>query len=142
MNLKTKELDNAEIMRRIAGYHNLKVEKATAIVKKFPFLYTALLLILAPFEVWMSLKWSEALGLLVFTSVPSMWLCWKLYKILKMCPWHRTQCFVTLLPIMIPLCRIFNPELNVAWVWSGISIILIVSLVNCYKTFIRPTRRG
>lgn len=116
-------------LRRIAG---------TA--KPYPFLYTLLLLVLSPLEAWLSLHWAEALGLLTFTSVPSAWLCVWLSYPLRLCNWYRAQCLVMLLPVAIPLCRIFCPTLDIVWVWIGIVAVLIASLVNCYKTFIRPTR--
>ena len=115
--------------------------KVYVTIKTYPFLYTLLLLILSPLEAWLSLSWAEALGLLTFTSVPSVWMCVKLSYPLKLCNWYRAQCFVTLLPLSIPLCRIFCPTLNIAWVWGGVAFILVASLVNCYKTFIRPMRK-
>lgn len=115
--------------------------KVIATLKTYPFLYTALLLVLSPLEAWLSLEWSEALGLLAFTSVPSAMLCARLSFPLGFCNWYRAQCFVILLPLVIPMCRIFRPQLDMLWVWGGIAAILGASLVNCYKTFVRPTRR-
>lgn len=110
-------------------------------VKTFPFLYTALLLLLSPLEAWLSLRWSEVLGLLTFTSMPSVWLCWRLSRAVKLCPWHRVQCFIMLLPLFIPLCRILKPEVGILWVWCGVAVLLIASLINCYFVFIKPTAR-
>lgn len=113
--------------------------KAYATIKTFPFVYTALLLVISPFEAWLSLKWSELLGLLASTSVPSVWLCWKLSKAVRLCPWHRAQCIIMLLPLSIPLCRILIPEFDVVWVWIGVSSLLIVSLTNAYFVFVKPS---
>lgn len=112
--------------------------KAYVTVKTFPFVYTAVLLFLCPFETWLSLRWAEALGLLVFACAPSVWLCWRLSKAVKLCPWHRAQCFIMLFPLAIPLCRIFWPEANIVWLWSGVTVILFASLVNAYLVFVRP----
>ncbi len=122
---------------RRSGYR-----KAYVTVKTYPFVMTAFLLALSPLEAWLSLPWAEALGLLTFASVPSAWLCARLSFPLRLCNWYRAQCLVMLLPQSIPLCRIFCPEMGVFWAWIGVVVILIASLVNCYRTFIRPTRRG
>ncbi|MBD5223870.1 MAG: hypothetical protein HDS71_07475 [Bacteroidales bacterium] len=112
--------------------------KAFVTIKTFPFIYTALLLVVSPFEAWLSLKWAELLGLFFFTSVPSVWLCWRLSKAIKLCPWHRAQCFIMLLPLAIPLCRIFMPDCVIS-VWIGVAILLMASLVNAYFVFIKPS---
>ncbi len=130
-------LDEAEVMQRIKSYYEHKIKKTTDIVKRYPFIYTLLLLVLSPFEAWLSIPWAEALGLLTFTSVPSAWLCWKLSYPLKLCNWYRVQCFVMLLPLSIPLCRIFYPGLDVALVWVGVFIVLLVSLVSARIVLIK-----
>ena len=111
--------------------------KAYVTIKTFPFIYTALLLVINPFEAWLSLKWAELIGLFFFTSVPSVWLCWRLSKAVKLCFWHRAQCFIMLLPLAIPVCRIFVPG-SVISVWVAISALLITSLVNAYFVFVKP----
>lgn len=113
--------------------------KAYVTIKTFPFIYTAALLIVSPLEAWLSLRWAELIGLFIFTSVPSVWLCWRLSKAVKLCPWHRAQCFIILLPLAIPFCRILLPQLEVVWVWMGISVVLIASLVNTYFVFVKQS---
>ena len=117
------------------------LRKVSKTVKTFPFLYTALLLLLNPLEARLSLQWSVVLGLLTFTSLPSVWLCWKLSRAVKLCPWHRVQCFIMLLPLTIPFCRILKPEVNILWIWCGIVVLLTASLVNAYFVFVKPTVR-
>lgn len=117
------------------------LRSVTKTIKTFPFIYTAALLVLSPFEAWLSLRWAELLGLLTFTCVPSAWLCWRLSKAVKLCPWHRAQCVVMLLPLSIPIFRILWPEVSVIWVWFGVVVLLLASLVNCYFVFIRPSAR-
>lgn len=124
--------------KAVEGYRKLY-----AAVKTYPFIYTFLLLALSPFEAWLPLPWAEAIGLLAFTSVPSALLCRRLSRAVFLCPWHRAQCAVMLLPAAIPLCRIFIPGLNVAWVWGGVSVLLLASVVNAYMVFVKPAaRRG
>lgn len=115
--------------------------KARHTIKTFPFVYTAVLLVLSPLETWMSLRWAELLALFFFTSVPSVWLCWRLSRAVRLCPWHRAQCFVMLLPLAIPLCRILCPDADVVLLWIGVSVILVASLVNCYLVFVKPTTK-
>lgn len=115
--------------------------KARHTIKTFPFIYTAVLLVLSQLETWLSLRWAEVLALLFSTSIPTTWLCWRLSKAVGLCPWHRAQCLIMLLPLAIPLCRILCPEVNIVWLWVGVSIILIASLVNCYLVFVKPSVR-
>lgn len=119
----------------------LILRKVTRTVKIFPFVYTALLLALSPFEAWLSLKLAQIIGLLTFTAIPSVWLCWRLSKAIRLCHWHRAQCLLTLLPMAIPLCRILCANLSIVYVWSGIAIILIASLINCYLVFIKTQQK-
>ena len=114
--------------------------KAYFAIKVFPFIYTAVLLLLCPFEAFLSLRLAELLGLFIFTSVPSTILCLILSYAVKLCPWHRAQCVIMLLPLAIPVCRLFWPS-YVFLVWVGVSVILLVSLVNCYFVFIKPSVR-
>lgn len=115
--------------------------QAYATIKTFPFIYTAVLLVVSPLEAFLSLRWAELLGLFFFTSVPSAWLCWRLSKEVKLCPWHRAQCAIMLLPLAIPVCRIFV-QCCVILVWGGISILLFASLINAYFVFVRPSVRN
>lgn len=115
--------------------------KAFVTIKTFPFIYTALLLLISPFEAWLSLRWAELLGLFFFTSMPSVWLCWRLSRAVKLCPWHRAQCVIMLVPLSIPLCRIFWPG-SVILVWIAVAVLLLASLVNAYFVFIKPSVRS
>lgn len=113
--------------------------KAYVTIKTFPFIYTVTLLVLSPLEAWMSLRCAEVLALLTCTSIPTAWLCWRLSKVVKLCPWHRAQCFLMLLPLSIPLCRMFLPEINIFWVLAGVAVLLTASLINAYFVFIKPS---
>lgn len=113
--------------------------KTYVTIKTFPFIYTAVLLVLSPLEAWMQLRCAELLALLTTTSVPTVWLFWRLSRTVKLCAWHRVQCLIIILPLAIPLCRILSPKFNVVWLWVGVSIILIASLVNGYLVFVKPS---
>lgn len=115
--------------------------KAYVTIKTFPFIYTALLLVVCPFEAFLSLRWAELLALFFYTSVPSTILCVVLSYAVKLCPWHRVQCFIMLLPLSMPLCRMFWPD-YVILVWIGVSVLFLASLVNAYFVFIKPGVRG
>ena len=115
--------------------------KAFVTIKLFPFIYTFALLVVSPLEAWLSLRWAELLGLIVFTSVPSVILCMILSYAVKLCPWHRAQCIVMLLPLAIPICRIFMPDC-VIFVWGAVSVLLLISLANAYFVFVKPSVRG
>lgn len=110
-------------------------------VKTYPFIHTLALLLLSPFAAWLPVHWAVILGLLAFTSVPTAILCWRLSYAVSLCPWHRAQCAVMLLPAAIPACRISMTGLNVAWVWGGVSALLLASLVNAYMVFVKPAVR-
>lgn len=115
--------------------------KVFVTIKTFPFIYSAVLFMLCPLEAWLSLRWAELIGLFFCTSVPSVLLCWRLSKAVKLCPWHRAQCFVILLPLLIPSCRILWPDIDIIWLWGGVSTLLCLSLVNAYFVFIKPSVR-
>lgn len=115
--------------------------KAYYAIKVYPFIYTAVLLVVSPFEAFLSLRWAELLALFFFTSAPSTILCVVLSYAVKLCPWHRAQCFIMLLPLAIPVCRILWPGCVIS-VWVAIYAILIASLVNAYFVFIKPSVRG
>lgn len=112
--------------------------KAYVAIKLYPFIYTAVLMFLCPFELFLSLQWAELLALFLFTSLPSVCLLLRLSNVVKLCPCHRAQCVIMLLPLAIPLCRIFWPGC-VILVWGAISLLLIASLVNAYVVFIKPS---
>lgn len=128
-----------EILNRVKSYQDAKLNRVTKTIKIFPFVYTLALLVLSPLEAWLTLKWAEVLGLLVFTSVPSAWLCWRLSNIVGLCRWYRAQCVFMLSPVAIPLFRICNNGGEVVWVWIGVVALLAVSLVNCYFVFVKPS---
>lgn len=115
--------------------------KTRAAIQTFPFIYTAVLLAVSPLEAWLSLRWAELIGLLFFTSVPSVCLLWRLSLTLWLCRWHRAQCLAMLLPLSIPLCRIFWPDAGAVWVWGAVTVILMASLVNAYFVFVKPKAR-
>lgn len=116
--------------------------KARAAIQTFPFFYTAVLLVVSPLEAWLSLRWAELIGLLFFTSVPTVCLLWRLSLTLWLCRWYRAQCLTMLLPLSITLCRIFWPEAGAVWVWGAVTVILMASLVNAYFVFVKPKARG
>lgn len=115
--------------------------KVYVTIKIYPFIYTVVLLIICPLEAWMTLKWAEVLALLTSTSIPTFWLYWRLSKAVELCLWHRTQCFIMLLSLTIPLCRIIMPDVSIFWVWGGVTVLLVASLVNTYFVFVRPSHR-
>lgn len=113
----------------MAGQKQIEtLRKVTDIVRPFPFVYTIALLAVCLSEKWLSLKCTEVVELLTFTSVPAAILCWWLSKIIKLCVWYRLQCFVMVLPLAIPICRILWPEFGYAWI--GAVVILSLSIVN------------
>lgn len=114
--------------------------KTFFIIKVSPFIYIAVLLILSPFEAFLSLRWAQLLALFISTSVPSTILCLILSYAVKLCPWHRAQCFFMLLPLLIPICRIVWPCCVIP-IWIGVSVLFSASLVNAYFVFVKPSVR-
>lgn len=113
----------------MAGQRQIEIlRKVRDIVRPFPFFYTVVLLAVCLSEKWLSLKCTEVIELLTFTSVPAAILCWWLSWLLKLCFWYRVQCFVMVLPLAIPICRILWPEFGYSWI--GVVIILSLSIVN------------
>jgi hypothetical protein len=63
-----------------------------------------------------------------------------LSRILKLCKWHRLECLLPLLPIVIVFVNSFGfiiPDIAVYVNWSVNLIIFLLSLLNAYFVFIK-----
>ena len=112
-----------------------RMSKVTRTVKLFPFVYTAVSLVLIAIEGLLPIGWVEILSLLLFVSVPCVYLCWRLSKIVRLCPWHRVQCIAMLLPLLIPIYRMVWPEANVVWVKLGVVLLCLLPFVGGFRVF-------
>ena len=111
------------------------MSKVTRTVKLFPFVYTALSLVLIAIEGLLPIGWVEILSLLLFVSLPCVWLCWRLSLIVRLCAWHRVQCLAMLLPLLIPICRIVWPDANVIWVKWVVAFLCMIPFVGGFRVF-------
>ena len=109
------------------------VKPVTNTVKRYPFYYTALMVVLSICDIWLPVNLSLMLGFLFMTSIPSAIFCFVLSRQVHLCPWHRVQCIVMVLPLVIPIFRIYNPNVSVWWVCGLVCLILLASLINRIK---------
>ena len=109
------------------------VKPVTNTVKRYPFYYTALMAVLSVCDIWLPVNLSSLVSFLFMTSIPSAILCLVLSRQVHLCPWHRAQCFVMVLPLVIPIYRIYYPNVNAWWVCVLVGLVLVVSLINRIK---------
>ena len=122
-----------EINRGMEEYLFSIVKPATNTIKRYPFYYTALMVVLSVCDIWLPVNLSLLLGFLFMTSIPSAFLCFMLPRQVHLCPWHRAQCFVMVLPLVIPIFRIYYPNVCIWWVCGLVGLVLLASLINRIK---------
>lgn len=117
----------------IADYLFSVVKPATETIKRYPFYYTVVLLALCVCDIWLPAKLTLLLGLLFLTSIPSAIFCFILSRQVNLCKWHRAQCVVMLLPLFIPIYRVFCPDCNIKWVCGIVIVVLLLTLLNRFN---------
>lgn len=105
------------------------------VAKLFPFAYSVLLMILSVCDITVSPEWNLAIELVFFASLPFAILCLLLAYTLKFCKWYCLQCGLMLTPVVIPLYRIFSPDVDIVWLRWGIAIILFLCTLKCSYMF-------
>ena len=117
------------------------LRKATATVKVAPFAFA--LLYLAALVVYILFNDTVATiaDMLFYVSPVAVFFNLRMSKIFKMCKWHRLECLLPLLPIVIVFINGFGfiiPDIAVYVNWSVNLIIFLFSLLNAYFVFIKP----
>ena len=118
------------------------VRKTTKAIKIFPFVYAGTLLIVIPM-VFFNEDIADILNEAFFISPLVISFLLYLSYAVKLCFWHRLQCTLPLIPQAVVFCDYYICELGEALAIVNFVLIIglfILSLVNAYFVFIRPTR--
>lgn len=117
------------------------LRRTTALVKWFPFIYTAIFIITMCAYYWISEDVANTLDTILYTSPMFMLFTLILSRILKLCKWHRLQCCLPLYPII--LVGIDNYLIHINRVTTGFLIasviaLCVITLINAYFVFRKP----
>ena len=117
------------------------LRKATATVKVAPFAFALLYLVALVVYLLFNDTIATMTDLLFYVSPVAVFFNLRMSKIFKMCKWHRLECLLPLLPIVIVFINGFGfiiPNIAVYVNWSVNLIIFLLSLLNAYFVFIKP----
>jgi len=113
-------------------------------VRLFPFIYTALLVVLYTAYSFSSGVILDLIDYLAFVSPLVILAHWVYSRILKMCKWHRIACALPLIPQSVDLFDAYVYHLeHYAWIVTAatITITLILFLIAIYKVFMTDDGR-
>lgn len=116
------------------------LKKATATVKVAPFAFALLYLVALVVYLLFNDTIATVTDMLFYVSPVAVFFNLRMSKIFKMCKWHRLECLLPLLPIVIVFVNGFGfiiPDIAVYINWSVNLIIFLLSLVNAYFVFIK-----
>lgn len=116
------------------------LRKATATVKVAPFAFALLYLVALVVYLLFNDTIATMTDLLFYVSPVAVFFNLRMSKIFKMCKWHRLECLLPLLPIVIVFINGFGfiiPDIAVYVNWSVNLIIFLLSLLNAYFVFIK-----
>lgn len=119
------------------------VRRTTKGIKIFPFLYAIVLLIIFPIVSFNEVNMVTQINDFFFISPFVVIFLIYLSYCVKLCKWHRIQCCLPLLPQITIFIdeNIYEFGSEIALIdFITIAIIFLLSLINAYFVFIRPTR--
>lgn len=116
------------------------LKKTTATVKVAPFVFALLYLTALVVYLLFNDTIATIADLLFYVSPVAVFFNLRMSKIFKMCKWHRLECLLPLLPIVLVFVNGFGfiiPDIAVYVNWSVNLIIFLLSLFNAYFVFIK-----
>lgn len=119
-------------------------KKATKAIKLFPFLYIALFIVCYSISMFCDFYVLENISSAIFISPLVIAFLIYLSYAVHLCKWHRLQCTLPLIPQAVVFCDYYICELGEALARVNFAILIfifILSLVNAYFVFIRPTSK-
>lgn len=137
--METKEEDNFEKVLTAIGI----LRKVTKFVKCAPFVYALIYLGVMIFYVELSIEADAVLDELFYVSPIVCFAFIRLSYYLKLCNWYRLQCCLPMLPTCVVLIdeNVYEFGMEIAAVnFATITLIILLSLVNAYFVFIKPTK--
>lgn len=120
------------------------VQQVTVTVKLFPFVYSAGLIIFWLIAPTLTYAVVTTIDNFIFVSAIMVLFLIRLSYCVKLCKWHRLQCALPLLPQVIAQIDEHFYELGLyASIVNYVIIaaIFILSLINAYFVFIKPTAK-
>lgn len=117
------------------------LRKATATVKVAPFAFALLYLVALIVYLLFNDTVATITDLLFYVSPVAVFFNLRMSKIFKMCKWHRLECILPLLPIIVVFINAFGfiiPDAAVYVNWFVNLTIFVLSLLNAYFVFIKP----
>ena len=117
------------------------VQNITGVVKPFPFVYTAMLMLFWALAPILRYEAISTIDSLIFLSVIMVLFLIALSYCIKLCKWHRLQCVLPLLPQIVDRIdtNIYEFGANLATVnYAVIGLIVVLSLINAYFVFMKP----
>lgn len=125
-----------ELRIRYIKYLFKTVEKVTLTTKAFPFAYSLVLAIMALCDKWMSQNMALTVEYICFATVPATILCVLMSYFLKLCFWYFVQCFLILLPLSIPICRVYFHGEYLNTIRPAVAVILALpAIIRLYNYF-------
>lgn len=124
----------------IIGIINI-LRKVTAIVKVYPFVYTLLYIVSMVGYVICNDSISIILDQLFYTSPIVVSCNIMLSYALKLCKWHRLQCWLPMFPLIPVVVDNYVCSLSKLVAITNVTTIIILfiaSLINAYFVFIKP----
>lgn len=116
------------------------LRKAMATVKVAPFVFALLYLVALAVYLLFNEAISTAADMLFYVSPVAVAFNLRMSKIFKMCKWHRLECLLPLLPIVLVFVNCFVyilPDIAVYINWGVNLVIFTLSLINAYFVFIK-----
>lgn len=133
--------ENAENLKRILTI----IRKTTKAIKLFPFVYIVILLTILPLLSLMDIDTTILISGFIFESPLIVAFLILLSYSVKLCKWHRLQCALPLVPQIADFIDTHLIEYGEALATLNFIILLllfVLSLVNAYFVFIRPTNKN
>ena len=118
------------------------LRKVTVTVKTFPFFYVAGLLFYWLIAPALSMEAITEIDGAIYLSLAMVLFLIRLSYCVKLCKWHRLQCSLPLLPQIVDKIDVYIYEFGTYLAiinYVIIGAIGVLSLINAYFVFIRPS---
>lgn len=120
------------------------VRKTTKAIKVFPFLYALLLLVLFPIVAYVDFDIATIINEIFYVSPLFIGFLILLSFYVKLCNWYRLQCLLPLLPQITNSIDTYIYEFSYDISFINLIVMLVIfilSLINAYFVFIKPTQK-
>lgn len=116
------------------------LRRVTTAVQILPFIYSAIsIILLAVYNIVPEVV-QMILDTLFYVSPVTIVAFLLLSKLLHMCKWHKTACFLPVVPQAVSLTDYYIINLTIPEVWVANSLVIVMSallLIAAYKVFFK-----